>query len=76
VLKKVTVRLPEEVALWATRKAAEESISVSKLLGRILAAQMRQNADYWEAYRRWSEIPLMDLDARHRWTRERAHVRR
>ena len=76
VLKNVTVTLPEDVALWARRKAAEQNISVSKLLGKMLEAQMRQSDEYWQAYRRWSEIPLMDLDAKHRLTREQAHARR
>ena len=76
VLKNVTVTLPEEVALWARKKAAEANTSVSRLLGSILEAQMRQSDEYWKAYRHWSEIPLMDLGAKHRLTREQAHARR
>ena len=36
---------------------------------------MRQNAEYWEAYRRWLELKAMDIDAEHRLTREEAHDR-
>ncbi len=76
VLKNVTITLPEEVALWARKRAAEENTSVSRLLGSILEAQMRRSDEYWEANRQWQEIPLMDLDAEQRLTRERAHARR
>jgi len=75
VLKNVTVTLPEEVALWARKKAAEENISVSRLLGRILEAQMRQSDEYWKAYHRWKELAPLDLDAGHRLTRDESHER-
>jgi hypothetical protein len=76
VLKNVTITLPEEVALWARRRAADENTSVSRLVGKMLEAQMRHSDDYQEAYRRWQELKPMDVDAEHRLTREEAHARR
>ena len=73
VLKNVTITLPEEVAYWARRRAAEENTSVSRLVGKMLEAQMRQSDDsYWQ----WQELKPMDIDAEHRLTREEAHARR
>jgi len=76
VLKNVTITLPEEVAHWARMRAADENTSVSRLVGKILEAQMRKSDDYQEAYRRWRELKPMDIDAEHRLTREEAHARR
>ena len=76
VLKNVTVTIPEEVALWARKKAAEENTSVSRLIARMLEAQMRHSDDYSDAYRRWTELPSMDLNAANRLSREEAHERR
>jgi hypothetical protein len=76
VLKNVTITLSEEVAHWARKKAAEENTSVSRLVGKMLEAQMRQSDEYWEAYRQWKELPLLDLDADSRLSREAAHERR
>jgi hypothetical protein len=76
VLKNVTITLPEEVAHWARKKAADENISVSRLVAKMLEAQMRQTDDYQEAYRRWQNLQPMDIDAEHRLSREDAHARR
>ena len=76
VLKNVTITLPEEVAHWARKRAAEENTSVSRLVGKILEAQMRQTDDYQEAYRRWKALKPMEIDAQHRLTRDEAHARR
>ena len=76
VLKNVTVSLPEEVAHWARMKAAEEGTSVSRLIGKMLESQMRQTDDYGEAYRKWRDLPAINLDAGNRLSREEAHVRR
>lgn len=75
VLKNVTITLPEEVAHWARKKAAEENTSVARLVGRMLEAQMRQSDDYQEAYHRWQSLKPMDIDAEHRLSREDAHAR-
>jgi hypothetical protein len=76
VLKNVTITLPEEVAHWARKRAAEENTSVSRLVGKMLEAQMRHSDDYQEAYEKWRELKPMDFDAEHRLTREEAHARR
>jgi hypothetical protein len=77
VLKNVTLTLPEEVAHWARRKAADENISVSKLLARILENQMRLSDEYWTAYEHWKKIGnLPGISAGERLTRDEAHERR
>ena len=76
VLKNVTITIPEEVAHWARTKAASENTSVSRLVGRMLEAQMRQSDDYVEAYKRWKELPALNIDAASRLTRQEAHERR
>ena len=48
-LKNVTVTLDKETARWARVEAARRDTSVSKLLGKILRAQMRQEAQYESA---------------------------
>ena len=50
-LKNVTITLDEETARWARVEAAKRDSSVSKLLGGILRAEMRREAQY-EAARR------------------------
>jgi hypothetical protein len=37
---------------------------------------MKQDEDYWEAYRRWLELEPVEIDAENRLTREDAHERR
>jgi len=77
VLRNITITVPEDVALWARRKAAEENTSVSRLVGRMLENQMRRSDDYWRAYRQWKKIrSLPGIDAANRWSREEAHARR
>ena len=76
MLKNITIALPEEVAHWTRKRAAEENISVARLVGRMLEAQMRQTDDYQKAYRRWKKLKPMDIDAEHRLSREQAHARR
>jgi hypothetical protein len=76
VLKNVTITLPEEVAHWARKKAADENTSVSRLVAKMLEAQMRQTDDFQEAYRRWQNLEPVDIDAEHRLSREDAHARR
>ncbi len=75
VLKNITITLPEEVAHWARKKAAEENTSVARLVGKMLEAQMRQTDDYQDAYRLWQSLKPMDIDAEHRLSREDAHAR-
>ena len=77
MLKNVTITLPEEVADWTRRKAADEDVSVSKLICRILEEQMRRSDEYWRAYERWKKVKSIGgIDARKRMSREEAHARR
>ena len=76
MLKNVTITLTEEVALWARRQAAEENLSVSRLVGRILEGQMRESDEYAKAYQRWKALPPLDVDAQNRLPRDEAHARR
>lgn len=75
--KNITIRISDEAALWARRKAAEEDSSVSRLVGEMLERQMRLSDDYWRAYRRWKRLRVSaPVGAAERWSRERAHERR
>lgn len=76
VLKNVTITLSPEAALWARKQAAEKNTSVSRFVGQMIEEKMGRDEAYWAAYRRWKSIPLMDLDAENRMTREEAHERR
>jgi hypothetical protein len=76
MLKNMTITVTEESARWARKKAAEENISVSKLVGRMLEAEMRQSGAYWAAYKTMKRIqPIPGIDAAHRLTREKANAR-
>src|SRR5215469_4681192 len=57
VLKNITITVTEETARWARRRAADENISVSKLVGGMLEEQMRlASADYWKAFEKWKKV--------------------
>jgi hypothetical protein len=74
-VKNVTISLDEELAHWARRKAADEDISVSKLIARMLDRERRASDSYWRAYEEWKKLDFK-LDASKRMTREEAHERR
>ena len=75
--RNVTIRISDEAAVWARRKAAEENTSVSRLLGEMIERQMRLTDDYWRAFEHWkSNRPLAASGAAGRMTREQAHERR
>jgi hypothetical protein len=77
VAKNVTIKISEEAALWARRKAAEENSSVSRLVGEMLERQMRLSDDYWQAFEHWkSNRPLAGAGAAERFSREAVHERR
>jgi hypothetical protein len=65
--------LDEDLARWVSRKAADDGISVSELIARLLDRERR--ACYWHAYENWRELDFR-LDASQRMTREEAHERR
>ena len=75
--KNVTIKISEEAALWARRKAAEENTSVSRLVGEMLERQMRLSDEYWRAFEHWqSNRPVAGNGAVTRLTREEVHARR
>jgi hypothetical protein len=74
-MQNIRIVLSEKVALWVSRRAAEEKTSAAEFVGRMLENQMR--ADYWRAYREWKRIsPVKGIGAVHRMSREQAHSRR
>ena len=76
-MKNMTITVDEDVARWARLKAAEENTSVSKLVGRMLAREMRLNDEYWQAFERWKEIPpIPGIAGEPKLTREQLHERR
>jgi len=78
VLKNVTITLDTELAHWARKKAAEENISVSKLLARILEREMRASDSYWRAFEEWKKRDRnlgVAINASKRFTRDQAHER-
>ncbi len=80
MLKNVTITLEEEDLRWVRRKAADQGLSLSKLLGQMIEHERhRRTSDaYWQAYERWKKISAqgLDIDAANRLTREEAHERR
>jgi hypothetical protein len=77
VPKNVTIKISDQAALWARRKAAEENTSVSRLVGEMLERQMRLTDDYWRAFEHWkSNHPLAGSGAAERMSRSEVHARR
>ncbi|HEY7856325.1 MAG TPA: hypothetical protein VIC32_07765 [Terriglobales bacterium] len=75
--KNVTIRLSDQAAHWARRKAADENTSVSRLVGTMIERQMRQTDEYWAAFERWKKlVPQPGVDASQRWTREEIYEHR
>lgn len=73
----VTIKISDQAALWARRKAAEENTSVSRLVGEMLERQMRLTDEYWQAFEHWkSNRPLARAGAAQRISREEVHERR
>ena len=78
MLKNVTITLDTELAHWARKKAAEENVSVSKLLARMLEREMRASDSYWRAFEEWKKRDRnlgVGLDASKRFSRDQAHER-
>jgi hypothetical protein len=77
VPKNVTIKISDQAALWARRKAAEENTSVSRLVGEMLERQMRLTDDYWRAFEHWkSNRPVAGSGAAERMSRTEVHERR
>ncbi len=52
-MKNVTITLDEATAQWARVHAAEQGISLSRMVGEMLAAKMRHDREYDKAMRQW-----------------------
>ena len=72
----MTIRISDETALWARRKAAVENTSVSRLVGE-MECQMRLTDEYWQAFDRWKTNRLVGaVGAADRMDREEVYERR
>ncbi len=75
--RNLTIKISDDAALWARRKAAEENTSVSRLIGQMLERQMKLTDEYWRAYERWKSLrQLAGAPAAGRAGREATHERR
>lgn len=75
--KNITIKLPDETALWARRKAAEENTSISKLVSGMLEREMRLSDAYWRAFEHWkAHRPTAAAGAARRVSRDQVHERR
>jgi hypothetical protein len=76
VPKNITIKLADETALWARRKAAEENTSVSRLVSDMIEREMRLSDEYWRAFERWkSRTPAAARGGAGRMSREEVHER-
>ena len=58
-MKNITITLDEQAAAWARVQAAERNVSLSRYVGEMLRARMRQSREYEEAYTAFlAEKPL------------------
>lgn len=75
--RNITIRLSDEAARWARRKAAEEDTSVSRLVGEMLERQMKLTDAYWQAFEQWKRLrpQKAKVPAAARWSREETHAR-
>jgi hypothetical protein len=72
VPRNITIKLADETALWARRKAAEENTSVSRLV-----REMHLSDAYWRAFEHWkSHRPAGGAGAAQRLSRDEVHERR
>ena len=69
VLKNVTVTMPEDLALWARRKAAEEDCSVSKLLCKLVEKERARGDSSKLAHEAWKNRVSLNIDADQRMPR-------
>jgi hypothetical protein len=60
-MKNVTITLDEKTAIWARVYAAEHNMSLSRLVGEMLAARMGELAEYDRAMRAYLARPPVKL---------------
>ena len=56
-MKNVTITLDERTAAWARVHAAENNMSVSRLVGEMLAQRMKELSEYDHAMREYLALP-------------------
>jgi plasmid stability protein len=76
-MKNVTITLDERTAAWIRRHAAAHDRSVSRMIGDLLRAHMREEDDYDASMRRYLARPAVKLKATKRRypTRDSLHDR-
>ena len=65
-MKNITITLDEKTAAWARVHAAKHNKSVSRLVGEMLQAHMRESREYDEAMRRYLNKKPFKLSGAHR----------
>ncbi len=68
--------MPEDLALWSRRKAAEEDCSVSKLLCKLVEKERARGDSSKLAHEAWKHRVSLNIDAEQRMSRDEAHERR
>jgi hypothetical protein len=53
LMKNITITMEDHVADWARVEAAKQNVSLSRMLGDILAQKMRHDDAYERAYQEW-----------------------
>jgi hypothetical protein len=75
-MKNVTITLDEKTAAWAKVHAAERNMSLSRLVGEMLAQRMREISEYEVAMRgALSRSPVKFRKRTHYPTRDELHDR-
>jgi hypothetical protein len=76
-MKNVTITLDEDTAAWARVHAAQQNMSVSRMIGEMLQKQMRQSQRYEAAMHRYLAKPPVVLKRKGKGypTREEVHER-
>ncbi len=52
-MKNVTITLDEETAAWARAQAASQGMNLSRMIGELLEARMREHSEYEQAMQRF-----------------------
>ena len=63
-MKNITITVPEPVAKWARVWAARHDSSVSRLVGELLSAKMKEETAYEAAMKRYLNKPPQKLRKR------------
>lgn len=75
MLKNITITADEKILRWAKKESAKTGVPVSKLVGQILAEEMRRRAAYWKAYEGWKGLKPVPMTAPVKFNREESHER-